>query len=386
MMRTNNCITKILGLGLTALFISSAVGQTVLSHETLQKDETIFHHQSSNKKISTTPLANIQCYAVIAACSQYEDKTHNIPKIFPYSDAKLKVFYDTLIQSRNWNHSHIILLVNENATKQNITAALDHMAAMVGPNDLFLFSWCGHGTEVSDTDGDESNYDLNDTTDEAICPYDIAEINHSWSNVITDDELNRYFSNITCQGMILIFDCCFSGGMVDRNSMNSMIHDQNDFKASIAFGHDFAEEIENPQSSDVDGHNRVVIMSTLPDLVERSILLTGFPLATGMAFACSHVQYSDKNKDGYVSAEEAFNIARPLVFVQSSMLWFGLWTYDYLLAILKMVPGAFFYSLFEILFSYFLIQKIIQVKYDHSMGNIPMIQDGYPGELPLIEI
>ena len=52
------------------------------------------------------------------------------------------------------------------------------MANILRPNDVFLFSWCGPGTQVPDVDGDERQWDPNDKYDEVICPYDTNKINN----------------------------------------------------------------------------------------------------------------------------------------------------------------------------------------------------------------
>lgn len=88
-------------------------------------------------------------YAVIAVCSQYQNSAYDIPKILPpYSYKTLTRFYDGLLQGKNWQQDHIVLLVNENATKNNIVTALHTMADTLGPDDVFVFEWCGHGTSV----------------------------------------------------------------------------------------------------------------------------------------------------------------------------------------------------------------------------------------------
>ena len=96
--------------------------------------------------------ASPKYYAVIAACSRYENPEFNLPKFpaQPFSDKKLLVFYEALQQSENWREGTIILLLNDNATRENILNALNDMAGMVGPDDYFLFAWSGHGTEVID--------------------------------------------------------------------------------------------------------------------------------------------------------------------------------------------------------------------------------------------
>jgi hypothetical protein len=242
------------------------------------------------------------------------------------------------------------------------------MAGMVGPDDYFLFSWSGHGTELIDSDADESLHDPADIMDEAICPYDIARDDSGLRNVITDDELNAYFSAITCRGMTLIFDCCLSGGMVDTGT---------------AFAGRFARRLRQAASADVNGGNRVVLMATWPGYLERGIYLTGFPLIAGLAFACSHPGLSDTNGDGLVSAEEAFGIARPLVYAQSSLLWLGTWLVS--CAGYSFEPGSLVQSALDTALVYIAVQLVVKVLDHHFTGNFPIMVDDYGGELPVIE-
>lgn len=237
-----------------------------------------------------TAPARAEYFAVIAACSRYENPAFNIPKFpaLPFSDAKLLVLRDALLQAPNWREENIIVLLNDNATRAHILRALKDMAGRVGPDDYFLFAWSGHGTQVPDADGDESTPYAGDAADEAICPHDIARESDTLANVITDDELDRYFSAISCRGMTLVFDCCLSGGMVDTDA------------AASSLVQSFAMRLQRAQAGDVNGTNRVVLMSTRADYLERGIFLTGFPLMTGLAFASIHAELSDRNDDGAV--------------------------------------------------------------------------------------
>jgi hypothetical protein len=384
--KINRCIKRILGAGIAIFFIGSASIPSAFAGEVRIENETKVKINNGNNAAASTISAEPHYYAVIAACSHYKNPKFNIPKfpVPPFSNKKLLVFYETLLQSKNWDKSRIILLLNDNATKENITAALGRMAEIVGPDDFFLFSWSGHGTDVPDADGDEGILDPGDTYDEAICPYDIEKKNGALFNMITDDELNLYFSAITCRAMALIFDCCLSGGLADRTKAKGSV--QNQIEAAAAFTGDFKKKLQKPRSSDVNGSNRVVLMSTQPDYVERGIFLTGFPLITGMAIACSHPELSDSNKDGFISAEEAFSIAQPLVSLQSSLLWLGLWLYSYAQYTRTMEAGAFFYSLIDSCLEFFVLQLETKILTHHYMGNFPIIKDGYSGEFPLIQL
>ncbi len=387
-MKKNSFIIRIPGIIFALLFMGSAIIPSVAAGKVQKENGTKVIINNDSKEATAAISSEPQYYAVIAACSHYGNQKYNIPKfpIPPFSDKKLLVLYETLLQSKNWDKSRIILLLNDNATKENITAALSHMAEIVGPDDFFLFSWSGHGTDVPDADGDESMLDPGDTYDEAICPYDIEKNNGALANMLTDDELNLYFSAITCRAMTLIFDCCLSGGLADRNSAEGTIQNQIDAAAAAAFTNNFKKKLRQPLSRDVNGSNRVVLMSTQPDYVERGIFLTGFPLITGMAIACSHPEISDSNKDGVISAEEAFSIAKPLVSLQSSLMWLGLWLYSYSEYKSSLEGGAFFYSLIDSSLAYVILQLETKILTHHFMGNFPIIKDDYSGEFPLIQL
>ena len=379
-------IPVLLAVAVSILFMGNALVPSVLSYEQTNNYAESSVTQSHHSNMAPSSSSNY--YAVIAACSKYQNSSYNLPKQFlpPFSDEKLSVLYSSLLQAKNWNESNIILLLNDRATKQNITNALVSMASIVGPNDIFLFSWSGHGTEVNDTDGDEAQHDPTDTTDEAICPYDIVKVdNYTKLNVLTDDELGRYFSNIPCKGMCLIFDCCLSGDLVDRNTTKQRTGLSDPSSQSSAFTEAFCADLQGPKSTDVNGNNRVVIMSTRPGLLERGSYLTAFPLIFGMAFACSHAKITDRNRDGVISAEEAFRVARPLEYAQAMVFWIFVWPYFYA-----------YYSVFGI-HSWLLALLMVPVEYiiaqlamkaidNHYFGNFPIMQDTYNGELPLIQM
>lgn len=373
---------KSIVFGIIFLFIGTSIQYSTQSLSTVQLSEVLTTNCLSHS--SSDP----HYYAVIAACSQYKNPKYNLPKrpFPPHSDKKLMVLYNSLLQSKNWDENSIILLLNENATKNNIIIALQYMASIVGPEDYFLFSWCGHGSETFDTDGDEGNYDPHDTFDEIICPYDTLKVNDTFVNDITDDELNSYFSNLTCKGMTLIFDCCLSGGMVDRTVANCGNQDWIDQISTTTFSNDFKRDVEQPVSSDVNGNNRIVLMSTHADFLTRGIYLTGFALTYGMAIACSHPEITDKNNNNIISTEEAFAIAKPLNYLQSSTYWIGIFMLFSLESIMNRSPNPFLDALKFDIMEFILIETIVKLSTRHYLANIPIIQDDYSGEFPLVQL
>ena len=289
-------------------------------------------------------------YALITGGSVYKNKGNNIPK-FPFPPIatwKLKAFYNSILRSPNWKEENIIVLINEDSTKENIVNAFEELATKIDSNDIFLFSYQGHGSEVTD----EAPFDEEDGTDEIICPYGITAENGTLVNYITDDELNHYFSQINAKGMILIFESCLSGGLV---------------------GEEF----------DVDQENRVVIVSTLEDTIGKASFLIGFPITFGLAIACNQkymFHAADSTNDGIISIEEAFRWAVPIIYAELSMYWIALWVY------MCVTLGDPTQATIELLIEFMLSQAMAYLMSGHFLLNAPHMIDNYPGELPLLEI
>ena len=290
-------------------------------------------------------------YAVIAACSEYKNTKLNIPK-FPFppiASWKLKSFYQSIISTSNWKEENIILLLNEDATKQNLISAFNEMATKVDSNDIFMFSWQGHGGEVPD----EEPFDEEDETDESICLHDIGrDENDIMQGYMTDDELNTHLSKINAKGMLLIFESCLSGGLS---------------------GEEF----------DVDKDNRIIIMSTLEDTIGRASLLIGFPITMGLAVA-SNQKYKfhaeDKNGDGFISAEEIFNWAKYFIFAELSVYWITVWLDHILFQGSKPIE-----AIINTFIAFCINQITAFLMSGHFMFTCPNMIDNYPGELKIIE-
>ncbi len=95
-----------------------------------------------------------------------------------------------------------VSLLDTNATKSNMVAAITRIVQESGGNDIAVITYSGHGTWVPDTDDDEA-----DGRDEALCPHDITE-----GKILKDDELYEIFSERHRGArIILISDSCHSG-------------------------------------------------------------------------------------------------------------------------------------------------------------------------------
>jgi hypothetical protein len=89
-------------------------------------------------------------------------------------------------------------LLDAQATRQNVKNGLAGLVALAGENDVIVFTYSGHGTQVIDLSSDEG-----DTYDEAIYVYD---------GTILDDDLRSIIDKLDTKAtLVVISDSCFSG-------------------------------------------------------------------------------------------------------------------------------------------------------------------------------
>ena len=94
------------------------------------------------------------------------------------------------------------LLLDRDATRSAIDGGLRELIRTSRPGDVIVFQYSGHGTQVRDLNGDET-----DGYDEALCPVDFAA-----GALYIDDDLKEVLAavpdgvNLTC-----FTDCCHSG-------------------------------------------------------------------------------------------------------------------------------------------------------------------------------
>ena len=105
--------------------------------------------------------------------------------------------WSALLQGMGFDTS---LMLDAQATRANVKAALQGLITTTNAGDVAVFTYSGHGTQVSDTSGDES-----DPYDEAVYLYDGA---------VKDDDLRVILDGIHPQAtLVIISDSCFSGSV-----------------------------------------------------------------------------------------------------------------------------------------------------------------------------
>jgi Caspase domain len=96
----------------------------------------------------------------------------------------------------------VTLLLNQQATRLAILDAIERAVTAAQPGDVIAIQYSGHGTQVKDLDGDET-----DGLDEALVPIDFTA-----GSFIIDDDLRSLMVRIPVGVNVTCFmDCCHSG-------------------------------------------------------------------------------------------------------------------------------------------------------------------------------
>ena len=101
----------------------------------------------------------------------------------------------------------IVMLLNEQATRETVRNAWNQQAAKAKPGDTLIFTYAGHGgQEPERVRGNEA-----DGKDEALLLAGFQEIRPGNGQRIVDDELDQWFRAASSLNIIFVADACYSG-------------------------------------------------------------------------------------------------------------------------------------------------------------------------------
>jgi hypothetical protein len=199
-------------------------------------------------------------YAVMVGISDYPGTGNDLP--LTAEDARK---LQQALQRQGTLAPESVTLIDGQATRANVRAAFQRVAAAAGPNDLFLFFYSGHGNQVRGTVS-ATEPDGKDETIEMV------------DGAITDDELNQMFQQVHTQTALLVLDSCFSGGfardVVSRPGVMGLFSSEEDLTSSVAekfqAGGFLSHFIQTGLEGGADeNHDRVITAGELGAYVRR---------------------------------------------------------------------------------------------------------------------
>jgi hypothetical protein len=110
---------------------------------------------------------------------------------------------EVLIQRWGFDPANIAMLIDEQATRDNMMSALGKIVRDANPEDTVYIHYSGHGSQVQDLNGDEE-----DGLDETLVPQ-----NGRTPGVrdIVDDELGELLARLQTKNVLIVLDSCHSG-------------------------------------------------------------------------------------------------------------------------------------------------------------------------------
>jgi hypothetical protein len=122
----------------------------------------------------------------------------------------VRIMKEALKAHFDFREENIKTLLDGEATRENILRVFaDWLIKGTREEDLTLFYFSGHGTQILDDNGDED-----DGYDEALCAYDVVpggSANPEKAKIILDDELGDMLRRIRARDVVTIIDACNSG-------------------------------------------------------------------------------------------------------------------------------------------------------------------------------
>jgi hypothetical protein len=114
---------------------------------------------------------------------------------------------DLLRRRFGFRAEDVTVLKNGAASQRAILAAMAELEAQTAPGDVVIFHYSGHGSQMTDREGDEP-----DGIDETIMPSDSGRAPHP-NRDISDDVIYEWLLKLTrkTSNVTLIFDSCHSG-------------------------------------------------------------------------------------------------------------------------------------------------------------------------------
>jgi hypothetical protein len=159
-------------------------------------------------------------YAVMVGISDYPGTGNDLP--LTAEDARK---LQAALQRQGRLAPESVTLIDGQATRAAVRAAIQRVAAAAGPDDLFLFFYSGHGNQVRGTVSATEPDGKNETIEMV-------------DGAITDDEMNDLFQNVRAQTSLLILDSCFSGGfardVVSRPGVMGLFSSEEDLTSAVA--------------------------------------------------------------------------------------------------------------------------------------------------------
>jgi len=210
------------------------------------------------------PTGQGQVYGVFVGISDYPGEANDLS----YTAEDAHRVADALARGSGMPAANSIILTDSQASGSNVRDAISRMGNMVGPNDVFVFFYSGHGNRLERSGFQQTDPDA---LDETIELYD---------GPIRDDEMSDLMAEINGRMSLIILDSCFSGGfskdVISAPGRMGLFSSEEDVTSSVAakfraggFLAQFLADAVGEKLADADGDRHISALELSQYLHER---------------------------------------------------------------------------------------------------------------------
>lgn len=185
-------------LSMSLLLLSGTNAQLASAAETASPEAKVMKAIDDASAGNRRPIKDK--WAVVIGVDTFKDS--KIPKLrFPAKDAE--DFAKFLVEKANFAPDHVLLLLNSNATRNNIVSAIagNWLPMRVLPDDLVVIYASTHGSP-SELDKGGENF---------LVAYDTDQDDLFATGVLLQDLAPTIFRRTNCDRVVLLLDACNSG-------------------------------------------------------------------------------------------------------------------------------------------------------------------------------
>jgi hypothetical protein len=172
---------------------------------------------------STGGNGGANVYGIFAGITDYPGGISDLDECA--NDARKMV--ETLSNNGLITPDRYVLLTDSQVTRSAVTQAFQRFSSQMGPNDVFVFFFSGHGARHAITAG--SDLHEIDDANETIVLYD---------GELLDDDMSRMYDSVRARTAVLALDTCFSGGfakdVISRPGRIGLFSSEEDVTSAVA--------------------------------------------------------------------------------------------------------------------------------------------------------
>ncbi len=175
-------------------------------------DFTLAAERLDVSKLQSNGRGGSKLWGLFVGIAQYVEVDN-----LTYTAGDALSIYQLLRAQGDGDRRRSIVLLDEQARRQDVVSALEEIARRADEDDVFVFFYSGHGgNDIPDGERGDAK-DEQDGGDEYLVCYDSTS--EGTDGDLVDDDLKALLDRIACRQQLLLFDACHAGGfaeLIDR--------------------------------------------------------------------------------------------------------------------------------------------------------------------------